>query len=346
MSVLLVADPSTTVLEDALRAGVRDVIDPRGLHYELEPALRFAVERTAHLRRLREAAAPASTPKRPLAASSPNRPVAGSSPNRPVVASTPKGRVVVVLSPKGGSGKTMVASNVAAALARSAGGSVALVDLDVEFGDVASALGLSPEHTIGKLAQVPPIDRTMLKAFLTRHEPSGAFVLCGSSSPEAVEAVTHEHATRIVELLAEDFSYVVVDTPAGFDERTVAAVGQATDVVFVASMDVSSIRNLGKEIAALDRLGMATVERHFVLNRADARVGMDVEHVQVALGMRVDAAVPSTRAIPLSMNHGRALVIEEPATPAAKELVKLARRLIGVETNGSGRKRGFLRRRK
>jgi hypothetical protein len=73
---------------------------------------------------------------------------------------------------------------------------------------------------------------------------------------------------------------------------------------------------------------------------------MDVEHVQVALGMTVDAAVPSTRAIPISMNHGRVLVIEEPGTLAAKELVRLSRRLLGAETNDSEGKRGFLRRRK
>ena len=108
---------------------------------------------------------------------------------------------------------------------------MALVDLDVQFGDSATALGLAPEHTIGQLATMPAIDSTTLKVFLTPHEASGAFVLCGSDSPEEGEAVTDEHAGRIVELLADDFAYVVVDTPAGLDERTLAALEHATDVV-------------------------------------------------------------------------------------------------------------------
>ena len=156
------------------------------------------------------------------------------------------GRVIVVLSPKGGSGKTMVASNLTAALARDVDGSVALVDLDVQFGDAAYALGLVPEHTIGQLAAAPTLDATTLKVFLTRHEPSGAYVLCGAESPEEGESVTDELACRVVELLARDVDYVVVDTPAGLDERTLAVLELATDVVLVSSLDVSSIRNLGK----------------------------------------------------------------------------------------------------
>ena len=196
-----------------------------------------------------------------------------------------------MLSPKGGSGKTMVASNLAAALARAVDGSVALVDLDVQFGDAAYALGLVPEHTIGQLAAAPTLDATTLKVFLTRHEPSGAYVLCGAESPEEGETVTDELAARIVELLARDVAYVVVDTPAGLDERTLAVLELATDVVLVSSLDVSSIRNLGKEIDALERVGLLPESRHFVLNRADARVGIEPADVEAALGMKIDAAV-------------------------------------------------------
>ena len=292
MSVVLVATPSNDLWRDAVRAGVRDIVDPHLVDVELEPALGRAQEWTA---RLRAASGPSTPPPPPKT-----------------------GRVIVVLSPKGGSGKTMVASNLTAALAREVDGSVALVDLDVQFGDAAYALGLVPEHTIGQLAAAPTLDATTLKVFLTRHEPSGAYVLCGAESPEEGESVTDELACRIVELLARDVAYVVVDTPAGLDERTLAVLELATDVVLVSSLDVSSIRNLGKEIDALERVGLLPQSRHFVLNRSDARVGIEPSDVEAALGMKIDTAVPSSRAIPFSMNQGRPIVIEEPNSTRAR----------------------------
>jgi pilus assembly protein CpaE len=301
VSVLLLAAPWPEVWREALRSGVRDVVDPGKGHTEVAPALDRALKRAAHLHELRSAATP-SEPE--------------------------TGRVIVVLSAKGGSGKTMVASNLAAALARLARGPVALVDLDVQFGDAASALGLVPEHTIAGLAVVPEIDSTTLKVFLTPHEPSGAFVLCGAASPEEGDTVTDKHAARVVELLRRDFACVVVDTSAGIDELTLAALDHATDAVLVSTMDVASIRNLGKEIHALDRVGLLPGSRHFVLNRADARVGIDVADVQAALGMEVDASVPSSRSVPLTMNQGSPLVIDEPSSPGAREIVKLAARFM------------------
>jgi pilus assembly protein CpaE len=321
MTVVLVATPSSDLWRDAVRAGVRDIVDPHLVDVELEPALGRAQEWTA---RLRESGSSAPPPP-------------------------PKtGRVIVVLSPKGGSGKTMVASNLTAALARDAGGPVALVDLDVQFGDAAYALGLVPEHTIGQLAAAPTLDATTLKVFLTRHEPSGAYVLCGAESPEEGETVTDKLACRVVELLARDVDYVVVDTPAGLDERTLAVLELATDVVLVSSLDVSSIRNLGKSIDALERVDLLPRSRYFVLNRSDARVGIEPSDVEAALGMKIDTAIPSSRAIPFSMNQGRPIVIEEPNSQAARELTSFTHRFVdsGAKHAAPEPRSGFLRRKR
>jgi pilus assembly protein CpaE len=321
ISVVLVATPSSDLWRDAVRAGVRDIVDPHLVDAELEPALGRALEWTARVRR---EGGPSAPPPPKI------------------------GRVIVVLSPKGGSGKTMVASNLAAALGRSVEGSVALVDLDVQFGDAAYALGLVPEHTLGQLAKSPAVDPTTLKVFLTRHEASGAYVLCGADTPEEGEAVTDELAGRIVETLAKDVAYVVVDTPAGLDERTLAVLDLATDVVVVSSLDVSSIRNLGKEMDALERVGLLPESRHFVLNRADARVGIEPADVETALRMKIDAAVASSRAIPLSMNRGLPIVLEEPNSNVGRELARLARRFVApaADADQSDEKPGFLRRRR
>jgi pilus assembly protein CpaE len=247
--------------------------------------------------------------------------------------------VIVVLSPKGGSGKTMLTTNLGVALAASQLGQTAVVDLDCVFGDVASVLGLVPERTLGQLASVPGFDSTMLKVFLTRHERSGLYVLPGSGRPEEGEAVTDEVAGRILDLLAKDFPFVVVDTAAGLDERALAAIDHATDIVLLASMDVASVRNLGKEIDALDRLGLTAARRHFILNRADARVGLEIADVEAAIGLKVEAALPSSRLVPLSMNQGRILVLDETDSPVARELLAFAGRFLPVEaaTRQTGR---------
>ncbi len=314
MSVVLVASPTDDLWREAVRAGVRDVVEPGRIDLELDQAIRRAAERTSRVREQQRPAAPA--------------------PEAPTT-----GRVIVVVSPKGGSGKTMVSSNLAVSLAQSVNAPVALVDLDIQFGDSASALGLVPERSIAQLATMPAIDATTLKVLLTHHEASGAYVLCGSDSPEQAEGVTADHAGRIVELLATDFAYVVVDTPAGLDERTLAVIERATDVVCVTSTDVSSIRSLGKELTLLNRLGLLSGSRHFVLNRADARVGIETSDVESALGMSVDAAIPSSRSVPLSMNQGRPIVIDAPSSPIARELAKLADRLAGRDDEAGRRTR-------
>lgn len=318
VSQLLVTSPTGDIWREALRTGVRDIVSPSALETELGAALERAVERAARVRDQRS-----------------------SVPSAPVT-----GRVIVVLSPKGGSGKTMLSSNLAAILARQNGGSVVLADFDVQFGDSASALGLVPAHTLADLAAAREIDGTMLKVYLTPHEPSGLFVLCGATSPEQGDVVTDDHARRIVRLLARDFDYVVVDTAAGLDETALAVLEEATDVVLMSSLDVSAIRSLGKEIQALDRIGLLSVRRHFVLNRADARVGLEVADVETALGMEVDASVPSSRAVPLSMNQGRPISIEDPSSPVSQEIARFARSLTGAPEPAGERSRGLLRRRK
>ena len=149
--------------------------------------------------------------------------------------------------------------------------------------------------------------------YLARHERSGLYVLAGSGRPEEGEAVTEDVAGRVLDLLVRDFPYVIVDTAAGLDERALAAIERATDIVLLASMDVASVRNLSKEVDALNRLGFTSARRHFVLNRADTRVGLEVADVEVAVGMKVEAAIPSSRDVPLSMNQGRTLVLDDPS---------------------------------
>jgi len=326
VGVILVRKQRGDLWREAARCGVRDIISPEAIVSDYIPAVHAACERADTMRQRFVAASAAATGR--------------------------ESKVIVVLSPKGGSGKTMVSTNLASALATTFTGDAVIVDLDCVFGDVASVLGMVPDHTIGELAMLPSFDSTTLKVYLSRHEQSGLYVLPGSTLPEEGEAVSAAAVAHIIDLLRRDFAYVIIDTAAGLDERALAAIESATDLLLLASMDIASIRNLGKEISALDRLGITSARRHFVLNRADARVGLELHDVEAAIGLRVTEALGSSRLVPLTMNQGRALVLEEPDAPLSLQLKNLARVFaphaapLPVESNTPERKPSLFGRKK
>ena len=318
VAVVVVAEPTPDVLREALRVGVRDVVPPDADAATLGRSRGRAAEASQRLRALAAGEAPAP----------------------------PASRVLSVLSPKGGSGKTTVASNLALGLSAANAGKVALVDVDLQFGDVSTAMRLMPEHSIADAARLGNgLDSMALKLLLTPHA-SGVYALCGPENPADGEEVHAATVTRSIELLAEEFPFVVVDTAAGITEGTLAAAEISTDLVLVCTFDVPSVRSLRKVVQALDALGMVSQRRHFVLNRADSRVGLATEDVESTVGMTVDIAVPSSRAVPLSMNQGSPLVESDPRSPAARQLMELTKRFLdqpAAQQSASGGSRLFKR---
>ena len=299
ISVVLLARPEPEVLHAAMRAGIRDLLDPAA---EVED-IRAAVERAA------QAAAGRRRALRPLEDTA-----------------RYTGRVITVASPKGGVGKTTVATNLAIGLTASAPQSTVLVDLDVQFGDVASALGLLPEHTLPDAVHGPAAQDTMvLKTFLTGH-PSGLYAVCGSDSPAQGDTVTAEDVTRLLTSLAREFRYVVVDTAPGLSEQTLAALDRATDVVMLSSMDVPGVRGLRKELDVLRELCMIPAGRHVVMNFADPKGGLSVRDVETTIGTGVDVVLPRSAAVPPSTNQGVPLLQSGGRDPMTKELRRLVSR--------------------
>ena len=161
-----------------------------------------------------------------------------------------------------------MSTNLAIGLTAHAPQSTVLVDLDVQFGDCASALGLTPEYTLPDAVHGPASEDTMvLKTFLTQH-PSGLYAVCGSESPAAGDTVSGEDVSRLLASLAREFRYVIVDTAPGLSEQTLAALDRATDVVMLTSMDVPGVRGLRKELDVLRELCMIPAGRHVVMNFA------------------------------------------------------------------------------
>jgi MinD-like ATPase involved in chromosome partitioning or flagellar assembly len=203
-----------------------------------------------------------------------------------------------------------------------------LVDLDLQFGDAATALLLSPVHTMSDAAAVPAedLDAATLKVFLTRHPPSNLFVLCAPEDPALGDAISADTVGRILDVLSTEFRIVVIDTDAGFDEQTLVALERSTDIVIIVDLDVPSVRGGRKLLKTLDQLGLGAARRHIILNRSDSKVGLDIGEVADVLGATIDIAVPSTRQAPLSFNEGRPLVTNYAKTPIAKRIVELSER--------------------
>lgn len=247
-----------------------------------------------------------------------------------------RGKVIVVISPKGGSGKTAVSSNLAVALAQRHPGRVVVVDLDVQFGDLETALSLHPERTLAQLSRSSHIDATTVKLHLTPSE-HGLFLLAGALDPVEAESIVGAHVPTVLSVLADNFDHVIVDTAAGLDEMTLRALECATDLLMVSSLDVTSIRSLRKAMTALDHIGVKA-ERGLVLNRADSKVGLDPSDAEEAIGMRISCSIPSSRDIPLSLNLGTPVVLAEPRSSVAKQFQQLARIYSPVEADTSTRK--------
>lgn len=308
--VVLVAAPSITTLDQAIRAGVRAVVHPGAPPAELRRALDDAF---AAAGRRRTITAP----------------------------ETESRRVICVLSPKGGVGKTTVSTNLATGLARSAPGEVVIVDLDFQFGDVASSLRVMPEHTFTDVVRTPgPLDLLTLKVYLTRAN-SGLFALCASEEPAEADLVDADHVKQVVDLLSSEFRYVVIDTGSGLDEGTLAALELCTDVVVLTSTEVPSVRATRKELKTLDQIGVTEPQRHFVVNRADARVGLPVDEVAASVGLPAAVAIPSSRDVPISVNQGEPLLATDRRSPVRDALQQLVQRFDAASEPTAARSRSW-----
>jgi pilus assembly protein CpaE len=302
--VVLVAEPSLELMEQALKAGARGVVAPGASDDELLAAFQRALDAG----RRRGVSAP--------------EPVAS--------------RMLCVVAPKGGSGKTTVSTNLASGLALAAPGEVVLVDLDFQFGDVASTLRMTPEHTFADITKAEgEIDITTLKMLLTPND-RGLLALCAPEGLEDADAITQAEVRHVLELLAKEFRYVVVDTGSGLDDGTLVALELSSDIIVLTSTEVPSVRAIRKELAALDMLGLKQ-PRHFVVNRADARVGLPLNEVEATIGMEAVAAIPSSRSVPISVNQGTPVVVNEPRSSVAEALTRLIDTFLPAKPAASAR---------
>jgi pilus assembly protein CpaE len=234
-----------------------------------------------------------------------------------------QGGMICVLGLKGGSGKTLTSTNLAVALA-DAGHRVTIVDLDLQFGDVGLALGVSPEKTVHDLVRSGgSLDAQKIEDFLMVHH-SGLRALLAPARPDEAGAISNEFLREVYLLLREVNDFVIVDTPPSFTPAVIAAVDGSTDQCMVAMLDSLSLKNAKLGLETLERMECDTSRIRLVLNRADSNVGIGKEDVPAIMGGRPDVFVPSDRNITRSINHGEPIVLERRRSDAAKAFRTLA----------------------
>lgn len=292
-----------TVLTDALRAGVREVVRLDDL-----AGLQECCTRSLHLSALVRESAFHTAAANPSAQRN--------------------GRVFTVFSSKGGCGKTTVATNLAVCLTL-AGSKTCLIDLDLAGGDVCIALQLEPQRTIADAYAIAGnLDESAVEALVTTHG-CGLDVVAAPIDPSDAERIPPALVTSLITVLRSMYDVIVIDTPPAFTDFVLAAFDESDVNLLLATMDVPALKNLRVTLETMRMLDCPPQRWRVVLNRADANVGLTLADVERALGVPVDIQIPSSRDVPASINRGQPIGLDLPKHPVSVVLRQLAFNLIG-----------------
>jgi len=230
---------------------------------------------------------------------------------------------ITVLGTKGGSGKSFIATNLAIDLANLLKKRVTLFDLNYQFGDVALMLNLFPKHTVYDIMSViDQLDSEMLNSFLTTHS-SGVKVLPAPIDPTQDEAISTKTTKKILDILSDFNDYIVIDTPSSFSDNVLLILEETDYLCMITGMDVPSIKNLKITLQLLEQLKFPPGKIILILNRADTKVGITIDEIKKTISRSIDVTIPSNRVVPLSVNKGVPVVTDAPRSSVSQSIHKL-----------------------
>lgn len=316
-AILVAEELTTNLLQQALRSGVKDVLAAPSDPQQLQEAIGRVVGTIS-------------------ASKAPASPAGGD----PAFEDDGEiGQVITVFSTKGGAGKSMIATNLGVTLAQRSDKPVCLVDADLQFGDIAVMLKLSPQHTIvDAVSSLDNLDASLLQNLLVTHEASGLLILPAPLEPAFADQIGATEMMQIVEVLRRFCSHVIVDTPAYFNDVVLGMIEISDDVLLVAGMDIPNIKNVKIGLQTLRLLNTPMEKLHLVLNRANSKVKLDVTEVERTLQVSADILIPSDIVVPQSVNRGVPVVLSSPRSGVAKSLEDLAT-MFAPALNGKGRRK-------
>ncbi|MEO8291639.1 MAG: P-loop NTPase [Actinomycetota bacterium] len=300
-AIVLVRDHTWNgLLPAAMRAGIRDVVDLTQGAEELRDAVERAIVWAKNLRQVAQ----------------------GGQENTHT-----RGRIISVFSSKGGTGKTFLTTNLGTALAELTGKDTAVVDLDIDMGDVFTYFGREPTATIQDLMELGEGgDQAAIRAAGVKlGDQLWAY---GAPPDPAAEAPAGEAIGKFLRALRSNFAYLVVDASVDYSDSALVCFDLSDAICLVTGLDVVGVKHLSKSLDTLLSIGLPRDRFHVVLNRADSKVGLDASDVERVMKIQVDAMIPSSRLVPTSLNKGRPVVLDEPTSEVSVSIRNLAAKFV------------------
>ncbi|HHC08099.1 MAG TPA: response regulator [Actinobacteria bacterium] len=235
------------------------------------------------------------------------------------------GKVVTIMSPKGGAGKTMTTANVALTLAMWGDPSrVVVLDADLQFGDICISLQVDPQHTIVDVARdIDKLDEALLDSLLATHS-SGMRVLSAPLEPSLADEVSTQVVVKTIGMLKRMFDYVIIDTAPFLDEPVLSILERSDVVLLVVDMDLPSVKNAKLALDTLRLIKFPFEKIKLVLNRVNSKARLDVNELERSLGLEVQAAISSDKLVPRAVNEGEPVVSLYPRSKVARDLRSVA----------------------
>jgi len=309
--VILSVQSDSNYMRRAMLAGARDFLTKPPTIDELNSAIRRAGA-MAHEER---AKAPAAGPQ----VSMPGKP--GMAPM--AVPAGSYGHVITVYSPKGGSGTTMLATNLAMSL-NNEDTTVLLVDGNLQFGDVAVFLNEQSKFSVVDLApRVDELDPEVVESVIIKHAQSGVRILAAPTRPEYADNVNGDQFSKVLNYLRQMYPYVIVDTTSMLNDITVMALDASDIVVLLATQDIPAIKNARLFLDVADSLGIHRRRILFVMNKFDKRIGITPEKVGENFKQEVNAVIPFEERVIVSVNRGIPFLLADKTRPLSRSILSL-----------------------
>ncbi len=284
-----------TTMSEALRSGIREVVSSD------------------------DASALVAASKRSLQISSQLMEV-----NKAAGSAMARGKILIVFSAKGGCGKTTLSVNLAHALASHTDSKVALLDFDLQFGDVAVALQIEPKKTISDaISMQTNLDELGIKSLMVNQQKN-LDILLAPTNPTDIEFISTELIDNLLDSLRNSYDYIVVDTPPAFTDLILRVFDQADRCFLLTTLDMPAIKNLKLVISTLEALNINKSKLDFVLNRSDIKSGLSLREVEEMVGEVFTSHIPSSNEVSASTNRGVPLVMDNPRHPVSREIIDLA----------------------
>lgn len=237
-----------------------------------------------------------------------------------------RGKILMVFSAKGGSGKTALAINLAQALSIDTDKKVVLMDLDLQFGDIAISMGIEPKKTISDaISMQNEIDELATSSLLTSYNKN-LDLLLAPSNPTDVEYISSHLISKVIENLRMSHDYLVIDTSPAFTETILDTLDQADRIFLMTTLDMPSIKNLKLVVETLQAMNIPDNKLEFILNRSDLDTGLNIREVEAMLGHAFSTLIPSNTQVPASTNRGIPLVLSDPSNNVSRVITNLAKR--------------------